>query len=311
MPVLLTPDLRLPQRFTQTHYVLYLIFCYGAIETLNWTLIDRLIDLALDEDIGPGDITSEITVPAELEGQGTLIAKSPGILAGVPVAQRVLTRIDERLSLKAWKRDGDILEAGNRIGSITGPVRAMLTAERTLLNFLQRLSGVATLTAQYVEAVKDTQARIVDTRKTTPGLRMLQKYAVRVGGGHNHRFGLYDAVLIKDNHIAAAGGVIPAVRAARASIPHTMRIEVEVKTAAQVEEAIEAKPDIIMLDNMSPEQMRQAVERIGGQTIVEASGNISLETVSQVAATGVDIISVGALTHSALSLDISLEIEAE
>lgn len=278
---------------------------------MNWKLIDQLVGLALAEDIGPGDITTEATIPPELEGRGTLISKSSGILAGLPVAEKVLAFVNENLQLRTLKQDGDTLEVGTVIGRIVGPMGPMLTAERTLLNFLQRLSGVATGAARYVQEIEGTKARIVDTRKTTPGWRVLEKYAVNVGGGHNHRIGLYDAVLIKDNHIAAAGGVLPAVEAARAQLPDPMmKIEVEVENETQLQEALVAKADIIMLDNMSPAAMQDAVRIIAGRATVEASGGINLETVAEVAATGVDLISIGALTHSALPLDISLEIDA-
>jgi len=204
-------------------------------------------------------------------------------------------------------KDGDTIEPGVEIAKVLGPARGMLTAERTALNFLQRLSGIATMAAKFVQAVADYPVKIVDTRKTTPGWRTLEKYAVRVGGANNHRFGLYDAVLIKDNHIALAGSIKKAVEMAMAKIPFTMKIEVEAKTWEQVEDALGSEADIIMLDNMKPDEMRKAVELINGKKLVEASGGIRLENLAEVAATGVDVISIGALTHSAMSLDISMK----
>ena len=267
-----------------------------------------LIDLALAEDIGIGDITSNSIVPGERKATGTILAKDSGIIAGLEIAETVLNKVDLEIEFIPFVVDGEKIKIGDEIAKVKGAARSILTAERTLLNFLQRLSGIATLTDKFVEVVADYPAKIIDTRKTTPGWRALEKYAVRVGGGGNHRFGLYDAVLIKDNHIAIAGSITNAVKLARTETPHTTKIEVETETTEQVEEALRNRVDIIMLDNMTIEEMKRAVELIDHKTIVEASGGITLDTVEQVAATGVDLISVGALTHSAMPLDISTEI---
>ncbi|MDE0427660.1 MAG: carboxylating nicotinate-nucleotide diphosphorylase [Candidatus Poribacteria bacterium] len=273
---------------------------------LNLRSLDSLIDLAFAEDIGIGDITTEATVPPTRKGIGTLLAKSDGIVAGLPVAERVFAKLDETLGFRALVSDGDAVKAGTPIAEVQGSAKAILIGERTALNFLQRLSGIATLTAQFVEAVSDYDAKIVDTRKTAAGWRAVQKYAVRVGGGSNHRFGLYDGVLIKDNHIVAAGGVHNAVRRAREIVPHTAKIEIEIETVDQVDEALAAGADILLLDNMPLGIMRGVVQEVGDRVITEASGGIMLDRVQAVAATGVNLISVGALTHSAMPMDISL-----
>lgn len=273
---------------------------------LNLRSLDPLIDLAFEEDIGIGDITTEATVLPEREGLGTLLAKSGGVVAGLPVAERVFGKLDAMLAFRSLVSDGDAVEAGTSIAEVRGSAKTILIGERTALNFLQRLSGIATLTAQFVEAVADYDAKIVDTRKTAAGWRALQKYAVRVGGGYNHRFGLYDGVLIKDNHIVAAGGIANAVQRAQKIVPHTAKIEVEVENLDQVDEALEAGADILLLDNMSSGTMQSVVHEVGDLAVTEASGGITLERVREVAATGVDIISVGALTHSAMPMDISL-----
>ncbi|MXY26944.1 carboxylating nicotinate-nucleotide diphosphorylase [Candidatus Poribacteria bacterium] len=273
---------------------------------LNLRSLDPLIDLAFAEDIGIGDITTEATVPPTRKGIGTLLAKSDGIVAGLPVAERVFAKLDETLGFRALVSDGDAVKAGTPIAEVQGSAKAILIGERTALNFLQRLSGIATLTAQFVEAVADYDAKIVDTRKTAAGWRAVQKYAVRVGGGSNHRFGLYDGVLIKDNHIVAAGGVHNAVRRAREIVPHTAKIEIEIETVDQVDEALAAGADILLLDNMPLGIMRGVVQEVGDRVITEASGGITLDRVQAVAATGVNLISVGALTHSAMPMDISL-----
>lgn len=273
---------------------------------------EAIVDLALAEDIGGGDVTSRVTVPVESRARGVLIAKAPGVVSGLPVAGWVFERVDAAVRSTARAGDGDRVEPGQVLAEVEGAARGLLAAERVALNLLQRLSGVATLTAAYVDAVAGTGARIVDTRKTTPGLRALEKAAVLHGGGRNHRFGLADGVLIKDNHLAAVGGadrVTRAVRQARAHAPHPLRIEVEVTTLAEAGEAVAAGADIILLDNMDPPTMRRAVETIGGRAVVEASGGITLATVRAVAETGVDLISVGALTHSAPVLDISLDFD--
>ena len=273
---------------------------------LNLRSLDPLIDLAFEEDIGIGDITTEATVLPERKGLGTLLAKSGGVVAGLPVAERVFGKLDAMLAFRSLVSDGDAVEAGTSIAEVRGSAKTILIGERTALNFLQRLSGIATLTAQFVEAVADYDTKIVDTRKTAAGWRALQKYAVRVGGGYNHRFGLYDGVLIKDNHIVAAGGIANAVQRAQKIVPHTAKIEVEVENLDQVDEALEAGADILLLDNMSAGTMQRVVHAVGNLAVTEASGGITLERVREVAATGVDIISVGALTHSAMPMDISL-----
>ncbi|GED15383.1 nicotinate-nucleotide pyrophosphorylase [Aneurinibacillus migulanus] len=277
---------------------------------MNEQLLNRQIETWLQEDIGFGDVTSLSTVPENLEGIGILYAKQSGVIAGLTVAERVFSFVDAELVFSPKVAEGAFVEKGAVIAQVEGRVQSVLGGERLALNLLQRLSGIATMTSKYVEKVRKVseKVRIVDTRKTTPGLRMLEKYAVTVGGGHNHRLGLFDAVMIKDNHIKAAGGIHEAVSHARAAIPHTMRVEVEVETLAQLEEAIAAKPDIIMLDNMDTKTMTEAVCRVDGRMIVEASGGVSLDTVEEIAATGVDVISVGSLTHSVTALDISLDL---
>jgi nicotinate-nucleotide pyrophosphorylase (carboxylating) len=271
---------------------------------------EAIVDLALAEDIGTGDVTTLSTVPADARAAATMLAKSDGVISGLGVAGFVFRRIDPTVVFSPVVADGTRVTGRTPIAKIEGSARSLLTAERVSLNLIQRLSGVATLTARYVEAVAGTKARIVDTRKTTPGLRQLEKQAVRDGGGHNHRVGLADGVLIKDNHLAAIGEadrVTRAVRQARAFAPHTLRIEVEVTNLAEVEEAVAAGADVILLDNMDVPTMRRAVEIVAGCALLEASGGVTLETVRAIAETGVDLISVGALTHSAPSLDISLE----
>ncbi len=278
-------------------------------ETLNFRSIDPLIELAFEEDIGIGDITTESTVPPTQQGSGTILAKTDGVIAGLPIAQRVFEKIDSHLEFRLLVVDGDYVESMTPIARVEGSAKSILTGERTALNFLQRLSGTATLTSRFVEATAKYNVKIIDTRKTTAGWRTIQKYAVRIGGGHNHRFGLYDGVLIKDNHIVAAGGIAKAVERARAIVPHTMKIEIEVDTLDQVEEAVAAGADIILLDNMPVNFMKAAVGEIGNEALTEASGGITLDQAEAVAATGVDLISVGALTHSAMPLDISLDLE--
>ncbi len=275
--------------------------------------VERLIDRALEEDLGLGDATTDILIPPGLQGSGTIIAKAHGVLAGLPVALAVFRRVDPSIQGEALLEEGAPLEPGSRIADISGPLHAILKGERTALNFVQRLSGIATETARYVAAVQGLPVRILDTRKTTPGLRLLEKYAITVGGGYNHRKNLGDGILIKDNHIAALRrqgvGLAEVVRRARQRAPHTLRIEVEVTTLEEAREALEGGADIILLDNMGLEMMRQAVAVIKGRAMTEASGGITLERVRAVAETGVDLISVGALTHSAKALDMSLEVE--
>ena len=278
---------------------------------LNNRYVKELLELALAEDIGIGDVTSNAIIPKDRVATGIIISKDTGLIAGLEVVELLLGIVDSQLTLASVLLDGDKIEPGIEVGRIQGPARAMLNVERTALNFLRRLSGIATLTSKYVQAVADYAVKIIDTRKTTPGWRILEKYAVRVGGGYNHRFGLYDAVLIKDNHIALAGSITKAIEMARSQIPHTMKIEVETESIQQVSEALNAKADIIMLDNMTLDEMKAAVKLIGGRVPVEASGNIRLKTVKQIAATGVNLISVGALTHSAPALDISIDVVVE
>ncbi len=276
-----------------------------------------LIELALAEDVGNGDITTLATVPAEAVASGRLHAKEAGVLSGVDVVEAVFAIVDPDIAFTARKANGDALAVGDTIGELSGSARSLLTAERTALNIMQRLSGVATATARYVAATAGTSARIVDTRKTTPGMRMLEKRAVLHGGGSNHRFGLADAVLIKDNHLAAIGGEHPvrdAVLSARALAPHTMKIEVEVTTLDELGEALEAGADIVLLDNMDTATMAEAVNRrddAAPGTLLEASGGITLERIQEIAGAGVDLISVGALTHSSTALDISLDFALE
>ncbi len=272
-------------------------------------IIEDAVVRALREDLGlAGDITSAATIPADQVSEARLVARQAGVIAGLPVARAAFHAMDARVVFTAKVADSARVNDGAELAHIAGSTRALLSAERVALNFLGRLSGIATLTAQYVAAVAGTQARIACTRKTTPGLRALEKYAVRAGGGVNHRFGLFDGVLIKDNHVAAAGGIGPAVGRARSAAGHMVRIEVEVDTLAQLDEALALGVDAILLDNMSLDTLREAVARTGGRALLEASGGVSLETVGAIAATGVDLISAGALTHSARCLDVALDI---
>ena len=268
--------------------------------------------MALAEDIGGGDITSTLTVATGRKARGRLLVKAAGVISGLDVAGEVFRRVDATIVFTPLVTDGEAVAAMTPIATIEGPARSLLAGERVALNLLQRLSGVATLTARYVDAVRETKARIVDTRKTTPGLRASEKSAVRHGGGHNHRFGLTDGVLIKDNHLAAVGGadrVARAVCLARQGAPHTLRIEIEVTTLDELAQALEAGADIVLLDNMAIADLRTAVDLTAGRALLEASGGVTLESVTEIAATGVDLISVGALTHSAPALDISLDLD--
>ncbi|MBV9571578.1 MAG: carboxylating nicotinate-nucleotide diphosphorylase [Alphaproteobacteria bacterium] len=269
-------------------------------------LIESTIRQALAEDIGAGDITSALIVPADQNISARLVSRSPGTIAGLIAAECAFRLTDAAISFRCELPDGSTASENSLLATIEGPARAILTAERVALNFVGHLSGIATATRALVEAVKGTRAKIVDTRKTTPGLRQLEKYAVRCGGGFNHRFGL-DAVLIKDNHIAMAGSITEAVRRARPGIAHTMKLEVEVDTLSQLEEALALGVDTILLDNMSPETLRRAVALAKGRAVLEASGNVSLATVRAIAESGVDYISSGAITHSAPSLDVALD----
>ena len=271
--------------------------------------VETLISRALAEDIGSGDITTSCTVISGASGKGCIIAKEPLVLAGIDIARQVFLKVDSGLAITLSQSDGSGAMEGDKLLEIVGDLAAMLMAERTALNFLQRLSGIATLTRAFVEKVAGTSARILDTRKTTPGYRLFEKAAVRAGGGYNHRFGLYDGILIKDNHIAAAGSIQQAVGAARANNRHSLRVEVEVETLDQLAEAIAAGADAIMLDNMDLKTMAEAVRLTSGKVVLEASGGVTLDNVREVAATGVDLISVGALTHSARAVDMSMEIE--
>lgn len=270
-------------------------------------LLRRQLKSFLAEDIGRGDLTSESIFCAGEVGRARLVAREPFVVAGVMVAAEVFSVQNRDIEVIDPVVEGSRLVPGEAVMAVSGPVVDLLKAERVALNLLQRLSGIATMTSRFVEAVGDLPVRITDTRKTTPGLRMMEKYAVQVGGGANHRFNLTDGVLIKDNHIAACGSITEVVRRVRAKAPHTIKIEVETDTLAQVEECLACGVEIIMLDNMSCDMMREAVARINGRALVEASGGVNLETVAAIAATGVDIISVGALTHSAPSCDIGMD----
>ncbi len=269
--------------------------------------VEALIDLALEEDWGRGDVTSEAIFSVDDSCRARLVAKRPTVVAGLAVAARVFARVDERTRCEAVVRDGDALTAMQTIAEVVGPTRAVLAAERTALNFLQRASGIATLTRRFVDAVAGTRTRIVDTRKTAPAFRALDKAAVLAGGGGNHRVDLGSGVLIKDNHVAAAGGVKIAVERARAHAPHSLRIEVEVTNLQEVQDAVDARAEIILLDNMTPAQAAEAVRLIAGRALTEISGGITLDTVRAYAEAGADLISVGALTHSVTAADISLE----
>jgi len=274
---------------------------------IDYIGLDEFLLSALKEDVGTGDITTNCCIPAENRSEAYFLAKEDGVICGIDIAQRIFSLVDERITVIPQMKDGDSVKKGDIIAEVIGPSRGILTGERVALNLMQRLSGTASATAKAVSSVDGTNAKIADTRKSTPGLRVLEKYAVRVGGGHNHRFNLSDGVLIKDNHIAAAGGIASAIKAARATVPHVMKIEVETETLDEVSQALEAGADIIMLDNMSLDMMTQAVSLINGKAITEASGNMGEKDLSEVAKTGVDYISIGALTHSVKSLDISLK----
>ncbi|MCB9130168.1 MAG: carboxylating nicotinate-nucleotide diphosphorylase [Anaerolineales bacterium] len=271
--------------------------------------IDAIIRNALVEDVGSGDVTTLNTVPADAILRGTLLVKADGVVAGLAVFQRVFKLVDARVEIDLQVADGESVQRGQIIATIDGPGQAILTGERLALNILQRMSGIATETRRYVDAVAGTHAVILDTRKTAPGLRVLDKLAVRLGGGQNHRFGLYDMAMIKDNHIAAVGSITEAVRRIRAGDPQGRPIEVEVTDLDQLRDALALNVDRILLDNMSTELMAEAVRIAAGRTPLEASGGVSLETVAAIAATGVDYISVGALTHSVTALDISLDVQ--
>lgn len=273
----------------------------------------RIVEQALEEDLGRGDVTSDLLIPPNVEARAVLRSRVNGVIAGLDIARLVFELVDGKAQFTALATDGSVISRDQDLAIVSGAARSLLRAERVALNFLQRLSGIATLTFHFVEAVSGSRARIVDTRKTTPGLRAIERYAVRAGGGFNHRRDLSDAMMIKDNHLAviAARGLSlrEAVAFARESMAHTLKVEIEVDRLDQIAEAITAGADIILLDNMSPENLRKAVTMIDGRAITEASGGVSLETVSEIAATGIDVISVGALTHSAPSLDIGLDVD--
>ncbi len=269
--------------------------------------LQKDINHFLQEDLGTGDVTSQAIFAPHTLGRATFRAKSSFVCAGMIVATQVFKSRIPDLSYRATE-DGRLIQPGQEVFSCTGPVLELLQAERVALNLVQRLCGIATLTKSFVEKIEDLPAKVTDTRKTTPGLRVLEKYAVRVGGGHNHRFNLAGGVLIKDNHIAACGSITEAVKRVRQQAPHTLKIEVESENLAQVKECLTCDVDIIMLDNMSPAEMKEAMQLINGQALVEASGGVNIENIREIAATGVDIISIGALTHSAPSSDISMEL---
>ncbi len=275
--------------------------------------LKRIVSEALAEDLGSGDVTTEALVSSEFEGKASILVKGDGVLAGIDVAKEVFRQVDSSLHFKALVKDGAKVRKGDVVAAVAGKMASILKAERTAINFLQHLSGIATETARYVDAVSGTKAIILDTRKTIPGLRLLEKYAVRAGGGRNHRLNLGDGVLIKDNHLAVLRsfgvGLGEAVKEARKRAPRSMKVEVEVESVKQAREALSAGADMILLDNMNVKDMSRAVKLVHGRAVLEASGGITLDNVRSVAESGVDLISVGALTHSAKALDISLEVE--
>jgi len=270
--------------------------------------IDGIIRTALEEDLGPGDLTTDAIIGADVKGRAVLITREQIILAGLPVFTRVFTLLDPEIEFEYNHEEGQGIPAGDAVCYISGRLSAILKAERTALNFLQRMSGIATLTREYVLKAGAGKVRILDTRKTAPGLRILDKYSVRLGGGFNHRIGLFDGILIKDNHIAAAGSISKAVSLAKKNAPHTVKVEVEIERPDGIKEALEAGADAVLLDNMTTDDIRMAVKMINGRVPVEVSGGVSLATVAGIAETGVDLISVGALTHSVRAVDLSLEI---
>jgi len=272
-------------------------------------VLERIIRMALEEDLGSGDVTTDSIVSPGVQGTASLVAREQLVLAGLHVFAGVFQTLSGEVRFENHYQDGQVVPAGGRICRVTGPVSVLLKGERTALNFLQRMCGIATTTRTYVEKCRPWKARVVDTRKTAPGLRVLDKYAVRMGGGFNHRLGLSDGILIKDNHIAAAGSVTRAGELAKRGAPHLLKVEVEVEDLEGLREAIEAGAEVVLLDNMSPGEMKKAVEAAGGRVVLEASGGIDLGNIERVAETGVDIISVGALTHSAMASDLSLELQ--
>lgn len=279
---------------------------------LPGSVVDKAVAEALAEDLGlGGDITTEATVPAGTRSSGVIAARKPGTVAGMQLAEAAFRTLDPEAAFEVIVGDGGRVEAGGVIARVSGDARALLTAERTALNFLGHLSGIATLTARYVAAVAGTKARIIDTRKTTPGLRALEKFAVRCGGGVNHRFGLFDAILIKDNHIVAADGIVSALERARAHAGHMVKVEIEVTTLDELDDALQLAPDAVLLDNMPLSTLKAAVAGVAGRVLTEASGGVTLDTVRAIADTGVDLISVGALTHSAPVLDVGLDFDPQ
>ncbi len=282
-----------------------------SLAPLPRPLVATAVAEALAEDLGlVGDVTTNATVPADAQSTALLKARAPGFVSGLALARAAFHALDPALAFTVTKPDGSIVANGDTIAEISGSARAILSAERVALNFMGRMSGIATLTARYVAAVAGTRAAIVDTRKTAPGLRAFEKYAVRCGGGRNHRIGLFDAVLIKDNHIIAAGGLERAIKAARDHAGHILKIEVEVDTLEQLERVLQHSVDAVLLDNMSPETLKKAVTMVAGRSLTEASGGVNLDSVRDIAETGVDLISVGALTHSAPVLDLGLDFQA-
>jgi len=272
--------------------------------------IQHLIKIALEEDIGSGDITTDNLIADNLKGSGEIVAKEALVIAGLDIARQVFEQLDTEISFKPNFKDGDLIEKGEIVLEVEGKLRVLLLGERTALNFLQRLSGIATHVRSYMNSIANKNVRLVDTRKTTPGWRVLEKYAVRIGGAHNHRMGLYDGVLIKDNHIAVCGGIKKAIESIKNNLSHLVKIEVEVSDLDGVKQALEAGADVIMLDNMDISQIKKAIEFIHGKSVVEISGGVTIDSLNQLADTGADIISSGALTHSARCVDISMRIKS-
>jgi nicotinate-nucleotide pyrophosphorylase (carboxylating) len=287
-----------------------LSFALNYMNSLDFSL-DSLVRLALAEDIGSGDLTTRLLVDGKAKGRARVIAKEELVLAGSRAFERVFSMLSADIACRFTIADGAAAQNGQTVAELEGPYAVLLTGERTALNFLQRLSGIATLTRQYAEKIKPHKAVLLDTRKTTPGWRVLEKEAVRLGGGTNHRIGLFDALLIKENHIAACGGITAALAKARSNLSPLVSVEIEVRNMQELQEALASSPDVIMLDNMSPPDMRRAVEITGGRVPLEASGNVTLATIADIAATGVDYISSGAITHSARAVDLSMLIEKE
>jgi len=281
------------------------------MDVFDLPAVTAQVTAALAEDLGAGDLTTRLTIAAERRARAAISAKAAAVVAGMPLIRTISDAAGGGITIAAAVMDGHRVSHGDVLATLAGPAHTLLAIERVTLNFLQHLSGISTLTAAFVDAVRAYRCRIADTRKTTPGLRLLQKYAVRVGGGFNHRQRLDDGILIKNNHITAAGGLAPAVQAARAGAPHGLKVEVECSTLDEVEVAVAAHAEILLLDNMSIEQIREAVHRVGGRAVLEASGGVSLANVAAIAATGVDIISIGALTHSAPAVDLHMTLSLE